>query len=198
MAFLDIRFPVNISYGAVGGPGYSTDVVTLNSGFENRNQNWSVARCAYDAAKGCKEDADRIALIAFFRVAKGKMHSFRWRDFTDYEVLAGEGVLTSLGGGTYQLKKSYTNSAGTELRTITLPVNAVIKEAGNTLILNTHYTLNATTGVITVIGSPTPLPDAWTGEFDVPVRFDTDVLRLVIEDLNYFKSQTIPIVEVRV
>lgn len=198
MSFLNIRFPTGISYGAVGGPGYSTDVVGLNSGFENRNQNWSVARCVYDAAKGCKTDQDRIDLIAFFRVAKGRMHSFRWKDWTDFEVLAGEGVLTSLGGGTYQLKKRYTNAAGTEDRTITLPVNAVIKQAGNTLVLNTHYTLNLTTGVLTVIGSPTPLPDAWTGEFDVPVRFDTDVLRLVIEELDYFKSQNIPLVEVRV
>lgn len=198
MAFLDIRFPVNISYGAVGGPGYSTDVVTLNSGFENRNQNWSVARCMYDAAKGCKEDADRIALIAFFRVAKGKMHSFRWRDFTDYQVLTGEGVLTSLGGGTFQLKKQYTNAAGTENRTITLPVNAVVKQGSTTLASGVHYNLNLTTGILTVLGSPTPAPDSWTGEFDVPARFDTDELRLVIEDLDYFKSQNIPIVEVRV
>jgi uncharacterized protein (TIGR02217 family) len=198
MAFLDIRFPVNIAYGAVGGPGYSTDVVTLNSGFENRNQNWSVARCMYDAAKGCKTDQDRIDLIKFFRVAKGKMHSFRWRDFSDYEVLTGEGTLTALGGGTFQLVKQYTNGAGTENRTITLPVNAVVKQGSTTLVLNTHYTLSLTTGVLTIIGSPTPAPDSWTGEFDVPARFDTDQLRLVIEDLEYFKSQNIPIVEVRV
>lgn len=198
MAFLDIRFPVNIAYGAVGGPGYSTDVVTLNSGFENRNQNWSVARCMYDAAKGCKTDQDRIDLIKFFRVAKGKMHSFRWRDFSDYQVLTGEGTLTALGGGTFQLVKQYTNAAGTENRTITLPVNAVVKQGSTTLVLNTHYTLNLTTGVLTIIGSPTPAPDSWTGEFDVPARFDTDQLRLVIEDLEYFKSQNIPIVEVRV
>jgi uncharacterized protein (TIGR02217 family) len=198
MAFLDIRFPVNIAYGAVGGPGYSTDVVTLNSGFENRNQNWSVARCMYDAAKGCKTDQDRIDLIKFFRVAKGKMHSFRWRDFSDYEVLTGEGTLTALGGGTFQLVKQYTNAAGTENRTITLPINAVVKQGSTTLVLNTHYTLSLTTGVLTIIGSPTPAPDSWTGEFDVPARFDTDQLRLVIEDLEYFKSQNIPIVEVRV
>lgn len=198
MAFLDIRFPVNIAYGAVGGPGYSTDVVTLNSGFENRNQNWSVARCMYDAAKGCKTDQDRIDLIKFFRVAKGKMHSFRWRDFSDYQVLTGEGTLTALGGGTFQLVKQYTNAAGTENRTITLPVNAVVKQGSTTLVLNTHYTLSLTTGVLTIIGSPTPAPDSWTGEFDVPARFDTDQLRLVIEDLEYFKSQNIPIVEVRV
>lgn len=197
MAFLDIRFPTSISYGAVGGPGYSTDVVTLNSGFENRNQNWSAARCSYDAAKGCKTDQDRIDLIAFFRIAKGKMHSFRWKDWSDFEVLAGEGVLTALGGGTFQLAKQYTNSAGTETRPITLPLNAVVKQGSATLVLNTHYTLNLTTGVLTIIGSPTPAPDSWTGQFDVPVRFDTDTLRLVAEEVEYFKSQNISIVEVR-
>jgi uncharacterized protein (TIGR02217 family) len=106
--------------------------------------------------------------------------------------------LTALGGGTFQLVKQYTNGAGTENRTITLPVNAVVKQGSTTLVLNTHYTLSLTTGVLTIIGSPTPAPDSWTGEFDVPARFDTDQLRLVIEDLEYFKSQNIPIVEVRV
>ncbi|MEO5740608.1 MAG: TIGR02217 family protein [Vicinamibacterales bacterium] len=198
MSFLNIRFPVNISYGAVGGPGYSTDVVTINSGFENRNQNWSIARCSWDCAKGCKTDQDRIDLIAFFRVAKGKMHSFRWRDFTDYEVASGAGVLSLVSAGVYQLKKRYANAAGTEDRTITLPVSPVIKQAGITLVESTHYSINLTTGVITTLGSPSPLPDAWTGQFDVPARFDTDMLRLVIEDLEYFKSQNIPVVEVRV
>ena len=39
MAFREIQFPTKISFGAIGGPGFSTDVVTVRSGREKRNAN---------------------------------------------------------------------------------------------------------------------------------------------------------------
>jgi hypothetical protein len=39
-----IRFPDAIAYGATGGPEYLTDIVILQSGFEQRNQSWDSAR----------------------------------------------------------------------------------------------------------------------------------------------------------
>lgn len=199
MSFLDIRFPTGISYGTVGGPGYSTSVASNIGGTEARNQNLTNSRCVFDVAKACKTDALRTALLAFFRVAKGKKHSFRFRDPSDYEVSATEGVLTTIGAGsTWQLAKRYTNSAGTEDRPITLPVNAVVKQGATTLTLGVDYSLSLTTGILTVLGSPQAVPDSWSGEFDVPCRFDTDVLRLVAEDIDLFRSQSIPVIEDRV
>lgn len=201
MAFLESpRFPTGISYGASGGPGYSTDVVVLGSGFEQRNQNWAAARCAYDVARACKTTDLRDALIAFFRIAKGKANGFRFKDFTDFEVSQSEGILSNLGGGQYQLQKRYSNAGGNEDRDIKKPVSGtVVVYNGSSVALQagTDYTLDATTGIITVGGSPTPQPASWAGEFDVPVRFDTDQLRLVAEDIEFFRSQAIPLVELR-
>jgi hypothetical protein len=42
--FLDISFPGSVARGATGGPGFSTQIVTLASGAEQRNVNWSQAR----------------------------------------------------------------------------------------------------------------------------------------------------------
>ncbi len=39
MSFTEIRFPENISYGSIGGPEFSTDVVTTHNGCEQRNIN---------------------------------------------------------------------------------------------------------------------------------------------------------------
>lgn len=197
MTFLDMRFPTGISFGAVGGPGFSSDVVTLNSGFESRNQNWQDARCSYDVSKGCTSDEDRMDLIAFFRMCKGRVHSFRFKDWTDFEVDTGEGVMIQLTATTYQLVKRYTTDDGTDDRDIALPYEWVIKQGVNTLIDGQHYSVDDETGILTVLGSPTPFPTAWTGKFDVPCRFDTDKLQLVAEDQGYFKSQSIPIVEIR-
>lgn len=41
MSFHDVSFPDAIARGATGGPEYSTDVVMVASGFEQRNVNWS-------------------------------------------------------------------------------------------------------------------------------------------------------------
>lgn len=197
MSFLDVRFPVTISYGAVGGPEWRTDVVILDSGHEQRNQNWSSARCRWDVAQACKTDAMRSALIAFFRVARGRANSFRFKDFTDFEVASGEGVLSAVGDGTYQLQKRYTNAGGTYDRDITLPLSVLLYRNSTLLTEGVDYNLNDTTGVVTPIGSPTTIPTSWIGEFDVPARFDTDRIGLVAEDIDFFRSQSIPIIEVR-
>ncbi|MEK6734889.1 MAG: DUF2460 domain-containing protein [Pseudomonadota bacterium] len=46
--FLEIQFPTDISYGATDGPTYSTDVVTMFFGHEQRNSNWKNARAKYN------------------------------------------------------------------------------------------------------------------------------------------------------
>ena len=200
MAFLDIQFPPRIAFNALGGPEYQTDVVVLASGHEQRNQNWAVARGQWDVAHAIKTAADKNALIAFFRVAKGRANSFRFKDWLDFEASLTEGVLTSLGGGTYQLAKRYTNAAGSEDRNITLPVNGtvVVKQGAVTLVSGGDYSINYATGVLTVIGSPMPAPTAWSGEFDVPARFDTDRMQASIIDKAVYRWESIPIVEVRV
>ena len=44
MSFHEVRFPANLSFGSVGGPERRTDVVTLASGFEERNTPWADSR----------------------------------------------------------------------------------------------------------------------------------------------------------
>lgn len=194
--FLDQRFPTSISYGAVGGPGYSTNIITLSSGVEGRNQNWSTARCAYNAAKGCSTDQDKKDLIAFFRIAKGKANTFRWKDWSDYTASGVEGVFDHISGATYQFQKEYVLGSDSELRDIFLPIDVIIHAGATLLTETTNYTYDRTTGILTLVGSP-GTPTVWTGSFDVLARFDTDTLQLVGEDFDYFKTQNIPIIEVR-
>lgn len=129
MSFLDIRFPDNISYGGTGGPNFSTDVVVVESGFEQRNVNWAAARHSYDVSHAARTQAEVEELIAFFRVAQGRAHSFRYKDELDYSATVANGLLgTGVGTGlpTYQLYKKYTNSAGASTRKITRPVSGTL------------------------------------------------------------------------
>lgn len=196
MAFKDIRFPTGVSFGAVGGPGFSTNILTLTSGVEGVNQNWSQARCSYNVARGCNSEQDKKDLLAFFRIAKGKGNTFRYKDFTDFEVAVTEGKFTALGGSTYQMVKEYSNAGVTDsTREIYLPVAPVLYAGASLLTIGVHYTVVLTTGIVTLVSGSAPTK--WSGKFDVLARFDTDTLQLVAEDYQYFKSQNIPVIEVK-
>ena len=55
-----------------------------------------------------------------------------------------------------------------------------------------------TTGIVTFYGTSPTSSDAltWTGEFDVPARFDTDAFSASYEELNA-SSVSLPIAEIR-
>ena len=60
MAFHEIRFPDDIAYGASGGPEFATTIVTMASGYEQRNINWQAARGRWDVASGLKNQTQLI------------------------------------------------------------------------------------------------------------------------------------------
>jgi uncharacterized protein (TIGR02217 family) len=183
------RFPEAIAYGSSGGPGYSTDVITLNSGFEQRNANWSVGRAGYDVSHGLKTQADMNALVAFFRLMKGRAHGFRFKDWLDYTD-GGNGVFAQISATTFQMQKKYLAGSNFELRDIRKPVAGTIVITGGV-----GAALNTTTGIVTV-SSGTPI--SWTGQFDVPCRFDTDHMKVDFADYAAYTWGGIPIVEIRV
>jgi len=85
MAFLESpRFPEAIAFHAQGGPGYSTTVVSVQSGAEQRNSLWDEGLMRWDVGHVPMTLTKYGPLIAFFRGVKGKAIGFRFQDFTDF------------------------------------------------------------------------------------------------------------------
>lgn len=202
MSFFETpRFPEKISMGASGGPGFSTEVITVESGREKRNARWSFPQHRWDVSHAVRVQSDLDALRAFFLAMNGKLHGFRFKDWSDYTCLITQGVVAGLTGTTFQLVKRYANGAVSKDRNIVKPLAAgfVLKDSGVTLTLTTDYTLNTVTGVVTTAISRTAANLTWSGEFDVPMRFDTDDFQAEIVDraqsqLLYALS-SVPLVE---
>lgn len=198
MAFAETRFPTDISFGSSGGPEYSTAVVELASGYEQRNVNWAEARARYNVAHGVKTQAQLDALIAFFLARKGRAHGFRFKDWTDFAV---QGQLIGTGDGVtteFQLLKSYVNSV-VESRTITKVVAGTAKIYVNGTLQMSGVTVDNTTGIVTFAAAPVSGTSITADfEFDVPVRFDTDRLSASIEEYGITSWLDIPLVEVRI
>lgn len=179
MSFSEERFNTEIRYGVVGGPEFNTTVVTTDNGFEQRNLNWSVARGKWQCATDLYNKSEIDQLIAFFRARQGKFQGFRFKDWSDFDD-GGHGVFTGITGSTttVQMTKNYVTLGGsTTQRAIIKPVQTTIKvfNSGTQLVEGTNYSIDYTTGILTEITGPyTTSALTWTGQFDVPARFDVD------------------------
>ncbi|MEY5101253.1 MAG: hypothetical protein RJA36_3972 [Pseudomonadota bacterium] len=177
MAFYESpRFPELIAMGAVGGPAWETEVVRTISGHESRLGKWAYPLHRFEIGAGINAPADHATLRAFFINCRGRLHGFRFKDWTDYSATHTDGKVTGLTSTTFQLVKRYTSGSQTTDRKIVKPIASgfELKNSGTTLTLTTDYTLDATTGIVTTTTSRTAANLTWSGEFDVPVRFDTD------------------------
>jgi uncharacterized protein (TIGR02217 family) len=67
-SFYEIQFPADISYGAVSGPEFVTEITTSSSGYEQRNINWGRARNKYNLASAIKNQEELDKLLCFFRI----------------------------------------------------------------------------------------------------------------------------------
>lgn len=222
MGFHEVSFPTDISYGSIGGPGFMTNIIELDSGKEQRVARWNQARHRYNVAYGVKSYDQLYALIDFYIARRGVANGFRFKDFTDCTSAPADGFATELGGtevtatdqllgigdattNIFQLRKLYGAAVAgpyTRWRLIEKPVTGTVKVAvdGNDLgAVGTGWTVDVINGEIFIDNAPQNGHDIEAGfEFEVPVRFGTEVdemLSLDIESFGQGSSQDIPLVE---
>ena len=192
--FDDVRLPIDVERGAVGGPRFQTSVTVLATGREQRNADWPTQRGAWEVSYGVQTKADFATVIAFFYARQGRARGFRFRDWSDYQATS-EQIGVGTGAQTdFQLVKAYA-SVVTYSRAITRPVTGTIAVTVNGV--SASFTLQPL-GVIRLnVAAPAAHIVRATYEFDVPVRFDTDALNVQMATSDAGSIDTLPIVEVR-
>nr|WP_319389693.1 DUF2460 domain-containing protein [uncultured Cohaesibacter sp.] len=204
--FHEICFPLDVGFGASGGPERRTDVVTLASGFEERNARWADSRRSYDAGLGVRSFADLQTVIAFFEERRGRLYGFRFRDPFDHASCAFGKVPQSIdqviGSGDgeqtgFQLSKTYGAFHAPYQRKIGKPVADTVRVAldgGETAA----FSLDLESGLITFDEAPLAGVMITAGfKFDVPVRFDIDKLEFSLSAFEAGDIPTIPLVEIK-
>lgn len=209
MAFHEVRFPANLSFGSVGGPERRTEVVALTNGFEERNTPWAEARRRYDAGISLRSLDDIEDLIAFFEARQGQLHAFRWKDWADFkscrasQVVGFQDQLIATGDGerlSFQLNKTYASGPASQVRRITKPVLGTVRAGlqGDEQVFGLHFDVDWAAGILT-FASPPALGEQVTAgfEFDVPVRFDTDRIQVSVASFQAGEVPNVPVLEVR-
>lgn len=207
MTFHEIRFPTAIAFHSGGGPERKTEIVTLGSGYEERNGVWVASRRRYDVGYGIKTLDDIHAVIAFFEARAGRLYGFRFKDFADFQSGApgaaispqdqpfgtGDGVTKS-----FALTKTYASGPAAWSRAIAKPVAGTVRVAVNGVETNA-FTLDPATGTVTFAAAPANGAVLTAGfQFDVPVRFDTDHLAINLAGFRAGEIPSIPLIEIRV
>jgi len=210
MAFHDVRFPASLSFGAIGGPERRTEIVTMASGYEERNTPWSHALRRYDAGMGLRSLDDLSAVTAFFEARAGQMHGFRWKDWSDHKSCLpsaapafGDQVIGTGDGQTraFALTKAYQSGLQIYLRPIAKPVAGTVRAGigGNEVFIGINYTVDHAAGTILFDEAPPVGAEITAGfEFDVPVRFDTDRIAVSVASFQAGQVPAIPVLEVRI
>jgi uncharacterized protein (TIGR02217 family) len=187
MAFHEVRFPPNQSFGSVGGPERRTEIVTLANGFEERNTPWQHSRRRYDAGVGLRSLNDVETLIAFFEARAGQLHGFRWKDWSDYKSCvplstpSPEDQLIGIGDGVttvFQLQKTYQSGLQNYVRPIRKPVagTVLVAVAGDPKVETLEFSVDLETGQI---------------------RFVTDRIQTSVASFQAGDVPNVPVVEVR-
>lgn len=203
MAFHEVRLPARLAFGSTGGIERRTEVVTLASGFERRATPWAHGRRRYLIGAGVRSLDDVAVLVAFFEARRGRLHGFRFRDFTDFRSCAPSASISPLdqrlGAGTgaavsFQLLKLY----GDVERPIRKPVDGSVRIAVDGVETGA-FALDPPTGVVTLAESPPEGAVVTAGfAFDTPVRFDTDRIDVTLEGFEAGRLVAAPLIEIRV
>ena len=219
-------------YRTQGGPGYSTNVIVVNSGYEQRDQNWQNSRGHWEYGDRRMSMTELHSIEHFFRARRGRFQGFRFRDWGNFKASAepltefnmvSQGILLQYTNSTTvaQLYKKVwdadTDHSDTfELRAIRKPTTAFaprVFKNGTEMTEVSEWEIDLSTGLVTFTGSFDPENDelTWEGEFDTPVRFDTDQFKAMLiagvpsiendaRTLNetYYQLLSLPLVEIRV
>jgi uncharacterized protein (TIGR02217 family) len=207
----EVRFPERIAYGATGGPTWSTTVAALQSGFEQRIQNWTAGRHRYNVSTGIKRIEDYAAVLAFFHARRGRLRGFRFKDWSDFTSSSSPAVPVTandqqigIGPGPHRLTKLYADPHSAYLRRITRPVAGTVRISvdGVEQVMPAPpfpWAVDVTTGIVTFTAAqPGANAVIRAGfEFDVPVRFDTDRLAGSYESFRLLAARDIELIELR-
>ena len=221
MSFIETpRFPEDISYGSSGGPTFNTTIRVVDSGYEFSNINWDNARRKYNIGTGVRTEENLYELIQFFHIVRGRGYYFRYKDWMDYKSCAINETIAiddqefglnqttgaSLVDGletSFQLLKKYTLAGTTIVNyyAIRKPVisTLLIEVDGVPKTIGIDFTItDADNGIVTFGSAPgAGLELKWGGDFDIPVRFDTDELNITMEFYEHLSS-SVPLIEVKI
>lgn len=192
--------PDTIRLGMTGGPNFMTEIVTLESGHEQRNIGMASPLRTY-TVEYVRNVAELKSLHALFMNVRGAAYGFLLKDPFDFEVESTEGLLgTGVGTGmpTYQLKKRYAYGAETFDRNVTRPIAGTytIYRGGSPVTIGTSpqpagsIAVDEATGIVTFTADATVSISGHTVGSSHQFTTATDIASLIVGEKVFLSGIT--------
>ena len=204
--FHDVSLPMKFALGAAGGPEWKTQVTQMASGKEFRNGLWAGSRRRWEVGGAVHSHEDLENLTAFFEARRGKLHSFRFKDITDWKSCPQADDVTPhdqyIGSGdgqsvNFELRKAYQSGGETLYRKISKPIIETIRVAIDGQEVIGGWRFDSANASIEFDQAPSLNASVHVGyEFDLHARFDTDILTVSLDHLNAGRIVSAPVIEV--
>jgi len=191
----DVIMPSSIVAAGIRGKNRRNNVrVISNSGQMQINVNWSRTLREYELGVVPLSPQQWAQIEALHEVTEGGAYGLLIQDPKDFQVESTAGLLWGLSGGvntgvvgkgvlglnSYNLMKRYvvTGTSRSKDRFITRPHTITNILLNDVPLTGAQYTLDTTTGVVTLVGLSTVATDSltWSGTFYVPVHFVDDFI----------------------
>lgn len=176
MTHISATLPTNVEIGAVRiDPDYeNAEIARTDGNREVRNVRTAGSLLRFEISYPHNQyDANYLAVKAAYKASRGGVHSFDFQDHSEYEATdatfgIGDGVETA-----FPLYVGYTFGSETHSRRVYRPVSAISLKVDG-VSFPSGYSVNYTTGIVTFDAAPADEAVlTWSGEFKVPVRFDS-------------------------
>lgn len=199
MTFYNVELDICPAYGWSGGPAARTRIRTLRNGHERRNVEADLSRRRFILPwQNNLEEQYRNDILNAHMAMHGMAHSFKVKDWTDFESDGDSQGLAPSGSTPVQLVRTYTFGPVTRVRPITKPDTSTV------VIYQNGTPKSGTTDPLTGLFTPTT---NWTPgaaltadfRFWVPVRFDNDFLSTSVDNRNregYIVNGNVELIEV--
>lgn len=201
MTHITTRLSKAVELGATRRDVDEVEVVRTDGGRESRNSRWSQSLLEFDVGYPIsrRDHARLTEVLHCFKATRGGLHSFDFRDWLDFQALdeefaTGDGATTVFG-----LTKTYSFGTASHVRRVQRPVSPItLKKNGvaTAIGFTVDYELGTVTFAAAPLGGGTPDVWSWSGEFDVPVRFNGP-LESSAPTIQLEKTGSIPLIEVR-
>ena len=194
--FIERRFFDDIRPEASGGPEYRTIVKSLRGGGEHRNSLWADPLRSFNATLVPRNRDAVKEILDFLAEARGTANGFRLRDWSDY-VAPGE-IIGTGDGNVYwfRLVRAYGGYSRRILKPVVGTVQGRLDGVGQSPTLCAVDPVNGLIIFKFAPGSGVVISASF--EFDVPVRFTEDTVRLIMLFYKTGVSESIDFKEIRV
>jgi len=155
---------------------WNTVVVTKSGGYEVRNARWSAPRRAYELPYAPLPIDDVKAIVSFFNDERGRHRTWLLHSFLDCTVDNEQAGVGDSSETDFQIIKKY-GTVSPFYRDIVHVKSGTLSATVN----DTPATITSETDGVVTLASPPGTGDIvrFSCEFYVPVRFDTDEIKVV-------------------